>query len=209
MSYDNRLQNLRDQLGQKGGPSNQDDLRQRIQALRSGHAAKAPSPMPYSGQYESTVGQATNAFNQANTSLAGQRLALQQSYGIGDTSNPYSQARQLEQQRQQQTNATTNSLASSGQLYAGHANDARATDSWNSGVAFDQLFRNYQSDMGNLDQQGINAANDYSGAISQAEAQRLSDALTQPVDPTEAPRNAQQARQRLQAHNRQRNQRGR
>ena len=188
--YQDRAKELRRKLGKPGGASNQ-KIRGRLERLQGraffARQPQGPSPVPYSGQYESTVGGLRNQLNQTQADLTGQGLALDQSYGIGDTSNPYAQARQLERQHQQRTLGTNTSLASQGQLYSGAMNNAQSSNRFAFGQASDELLRSYQAEKAGLAREGLGAERDYQTGVLDAEAERLEDALNRPVDPSEAP----------------------
>ena len=190
--YDNRLNTLRDKLGQKGGPSNK-DLRKKIQDVKGNKqsfnagAGASPAPIPYSSQYESTLGQANLKRDQSLVGQAGERSAIKQSYGFEDASNPFSIARGLERQNAERTAGTQNSYAASGQLYAGSLNTAKASDRFTFEQDLDQAQREYATRLAENSQAGIDTANDFADASLDAKAAALEEALSKAPNPALAP----------------------
>jgi hypothetical protein len=197
-----RIANLRQGLGQKGGYADA-TLRQKIQGLRQGGpggSGKAqdgpgghskpggsPNPIPWSAQYETTTGAAGRDFNQTNLDLAGQEQAVKQSYGFEDKTNPYSQAAQLERQYGQQRNQTNNSYAAQGQLYAGSLSNARNADSYTHDQSYDTLRRGYQGSLDQIARARIDAQNKLTDTNQQADVDRLQAAIAQTPEPATAP----------------------
>lgn len=189
--YSSQIDRLRSKLGHKGGPSNK-DLRHKIQRLQGrqyfyDQAHQAPTPIPYDSGYDTTVATTTDDLNQQTADIAARRASLSQQYGIGDTSNPYSLARQLETQYKQNTAGTNNSYAASGQLYAGSLQNAQNTNRTNYSQSQDQLLRDYQARQAQLDQELLGDQRTARDTIQGAATKRLEGALNTPVDPSTAP----------------------
>lgn len=203
--YTAQMDRLRSRLGKPGGASNK-DIRAKLEKLSGrqyfyDQRHQQPTPIPYSGAYDTTVATATDDLNQDTADIAGRRLALKQQYGIGDDSNPYSLARQLETQYKQNTTGTNNSYAASGQLYAGSLTNAQNANRSNFGQAQDSLLRQYQAADAGLTAEQLAAERRQRDTVADAEATRLEDALNTPVDPAEAapvPEAAKALLQRLQ-----------
>lgn len=200
--YTERLKRIKSRLGQEGGPSNA-DLRDKIAQVKGQHADRLDksggqgngggngqpytAPTPYSSAYDSTISAQTTARDQGLADIAGRRLGLSQSYGIGDTSNPYSQSRLLEINRENQTRATNTSMFAAGQGYSGAYNNAADFNRQQYGQAQDQLLRNYQAELGGLSAEENKLLQDYASGSLSAYQSRLEEALSEPPDPYEAP----------------------
>lgn len=192
-----RIDALRHRIHQKPGQNNA--LRDQLQNLRARRYFKQQrnTPLPFSAQYNTTVAQARNERNQTVDSLAGQRLAQQQQYGIGPNGeiqagdpnfNPYSEARQLEASYAAKRGGILNSAAASGQLYSGATQNAFGYARNAYGTAQDDLLRRYQADQGKLTQGELDARQKFQTAKQQAGATWLQDAVNATPDPTEASR---------------------
>src|SRR5690606_5198352 len=115
--YDQRIKRLKQKIDKRPGPNNA--LRLRLvknQQKRHRYLQRnTPQDIPYSSQFESTVGMLNRNLQQKQADIAGRRLATEQQYGFGaDQSNPFSVARTLEQNFHNQRRATLNSMARQG-----------------------------------------------------------------------------------------------
>src|SRR3954454_24452853 len=91
----NRIDALRHRLQKPGQQQGVKDQLQNLRARRY-FRQQRHTPIPFSAAYDTTVGQARDTRDQTLASLAGKQQGIEQQYGINDTSNPYSEARQLE-----------------------------------------------------------------------------------------------------------------
>jgi hypothetical protein len=204
--YSDRLAALKQKLQKH---PNRQGLQNRVQTLQGkqqGFKQAQPAPVPYNGQYDSSLASLNQNLQSTQTDLQGQGLSLEQQYGFGsDTSNPYSVARQLERKGQQERTGIGNSMAAQGQLYAGATSNAYNDQAWNHGQEQDSALRDYLAKKASLASQGTQAQNTYEQGSQEAYAQRLQDALNQPVDPTEAARRRKQQPQKNNNNNQNRN----
>lgn len=185
--YDDRIQDLQKKLKKHPGRDGAQAKLQKQKTKAFYYNQNRESPIPYSGAYDSTVAGLNQDFSNSQADLAGQRLATEQQFGFGaDKSNPFSVARQLERQYGQRTAGTNNSYAASGQLYAGSLSNAKREDRYQHEQATDQQIREYQSRLAEISSRGRDLQADYDQGVLDAEAKRLEDGLSQPVDPTEA-----------------------
>ncbi len=188
--YDQRIKRLKQKIDKRPGQNNA--LRLRLvknQQKRHRYLQRnTPQDIPYSSQFESTVGMLNRNLQQTLADIAGRRLATEQQYGFGaDQSNPFSVARTLEQNFHNQRRATLNSMARQGQLYAGSLSNARAADRMGFERQLDTAQRQYQGDLGDLAREEMLAQQAYDEDFLAADAQRLESALNQPLDPSSAP----------------------
>lgn len=184
---DPRIQAQKQRIQQHSGDDSQ--LRAQLNKLRARrNPAQQRTPTPWSGQYEATVGQLNQQRDLTDTNLTAQEQQVQKQYGFEDTSDPFSRANQLQQGFANANRGTTNNYAAAGQLYAGSLTDAHAIDQQNFDRSYDQARKDQQSALDEIAQRRLQAGVDYQGGVLDAEGQRLQDAVSQRVDPAEAPR---------------------
>lgn len=195
------IDRLRSRLGQPGGPSNK-DIRAKLQRAQGqqyfyDQRHQAPTPIPYDSGYDTTVATTTDDLNQQTADIAARKAALAQQYGIGDDSNPYSLARQLENTYKQNTTGTNNSYAASGQLYSGSLQNAQNSNRTNYSQSQDSLLRQFQGEQGALDAELLGDQRTARDTIQGAATKRLETALNTPVDPSTTPAPPQAAQDLL------------
>lgn len=142
------------------------------------------SVLPWDARYESEVARANATRNNALSGLTRQRQATEQSYGYNDSSNPFSQARMLQQSYETTRNQSLNSMARSGQLYSGALQNRRSLDRQNFNQADDALRRAYDSAIQDNNAGQMQAEQDRLDTVREAETSRLERALAKPVDPS-------------------------
>lgn len=195
-----RVQTLRNRLNhQRGkhdhgrhgrgrpGPGNNQPPGQPLPPDQTTTPQPGATQLPWDAQYETTVGNLRNDYNQTLANLRGQQNAVVQDYGFQDTSNPYSKASALQTAYQQGQSSTLNNFASHGQLYAGSTSNALAAGREKYNQSFDSLERDYQSRLADLTGQRTSARNDYATGLQNAEAARLEAALNARPDPSTVP----------------------
>lgn len=122
-----------------------------------------------------------NRLNQTQAGLDDQERQLGVSYGVGQyggdiASNPYSRAALLQRSYNQNQRATTNTLASRGQLYAGSASNAFTANRANFAQAQDGLQREYAARLGQIQTRRQDAANTFSDANEVANRDAVNEA---------------------------------
>lgn len=154
---------------------------------------------PYwSAQHDTTVSGLRNQRDQSLTSLAGQEINTRQDYGIDDPTNPFSRARQLQQQFQSQRQGATNSFAARGQLYSGALSRRQNTVRSGYEQGQDELLRGYQSALAGINQQRQAATTDYETGVLDAGAKRLEAQANAPqTDPGQTPGYVNRALKRI------------
>jgi hypothetical protein len=106
------------------------------------YIAQAPPVDPMFEAYKVTSARNTAL---ADTDATYQNARIENSYGLGsDQSNPYSQAKLLEESYKRSQRGTTNSYASQGQLYSGAYGRMQGENQRNYSIGYDQLARGYQ-----------------------------------------------------------------
>jgi hypothetical protein len=188
--YDKKVSKLQHRLGNANHPGNQ--LRGKLQKFKTkqfGYQQEhtPPTPMPWSTQYETTVGNLGRErdFNLAN--LQSQEQGVQQAYGFNDASNPFARARLLESTYNQSQARTQNSYAGGGQLYSGSLSNALGTNRFNFEHSMGDELTKYQAALADLAQKRLGTQNAFTEGEAQAKAKALEDALAQAPDPSEAP----------------------
>jgi hypothetical protein len=164
------------------------DLQQKLNKIKARRHQKQPTPLPWSGQYESTVSQLGRDRDLNDLQLSANEQQLRSSYGFDDNSDPFSRARQLQENFANANRGTLNNYAAAGQLYAGSTTKARDIDRTNFEQAYNAERQNYEGQLSDLYFNRLQNQNDYTGGVLDAEAQRLEDALNERVDPAEAPK---------------------
>lgn len=133
-------------------------------------------------------------FDQTNIGLDDQERSLGIAYGMGQfggdaASNPYSRAAMLQRSYNQNQRATTNTMASRGQLYSGATQNAANTNTFNYGSAYDALSKDFGARQSQIGTQRQAASDTLASANESAYRQSISDASRQfPVTRENAPR---------------------
>lgn len=122
-----------------------------------------------------------NRLNQTQAGLDDQERQLGAGYGMGQyggdiASNPYSRAALLQRSYNQGQRASTNTLASRGQLYSGAASNAFTANRGNFAQAQDALQRDYAARMGQIEGRRQDAANAFSDANEAANRDAVNEA---------------------------------
>lgn len=162
-------------------------------------AAANPTPMPWDSAYEQSVGNARAKYNNALINAGLAQTTAQQEYGL-DTgfndyqANPYSRAALLEQSFQRANRGSTNSYASSGQLYAGSLSNALTANRSSYGESRDSLEKTYRAALQEIEDRKTQARNDMNDEIAGAGWDRVSAASAADLQPdtSPAPKPAQQ-----------------
>lgn len=188
--YDARIAAQKKRIRQHSGDDSA--LRKDLNKLRArrwdaNQAAKPPTPLPWSGQYETTVGQLNRDYDYDTANLAADEQSLRKGYGFDNPSDPFSRANQIQQGFAVANRGTLNNYAAGGQLYAGALTNARAIDRQNFESEWDTAQKDYQAQLNDLAQRRLEAARTRDEGVLAAEAQRLEDAVAEPTDPAEAP----------------------
>lgn len=185
--FDQRIQQQRRQIRRHDG--NDSGLRERLNKLqqrRFNYKQSQPVETPWSGQYESTVGQLNLEHNQDELASAQQEQQIEKEYGFNNNSDPFSRQTLLKQNYENARRGTGNNYAAAGQLYAGSLSNARDIDRQGFEQGYDALSKDYQSQLAALQQRRLDSQNDYNQGLLSAEAGRLESALAEPIDPAEA-----------------------
>jgi len=188
--YDNRIKQQRQRIQRHPGDDSR--LRHKLNKLKvrryeGKQAAQPPEPMPWNAEYETTTGKLDRDYNYEQGNIAADELNTQRAYGFTDSSDPFSRARQLQENFQNANRGTLNNYAASGQLYAGSLNNARGIDRQNFEQGWDTSKKEYDSTLMSLQQRRLEAQRQRDEGKLAAEAQRLEDAAAERVDPAEAP----------------------
>ena len=172
----------------------------RINDRRQARAERQFDRLTQSPSIESTEGLQRSLadnearFNQTNIGLDDQERSLGIAYGMGQfggdaASNPYSRAAMLQRSYNQNQRATTNTMASRGQLYAGATQNAANTNTFNYGSAYDALSKDFGARQGQIGTQRQAASDALAAANESAYRRSISDASRQfPVTRENAPR---------------------
>lgn len=81
----------------------------------------------------------------SNADATYQNARIENQYGLGaDTSNPYSQAKMLEESYKRSQRGTLNSYASQGQLHSGAYGRMQGENQRNYNIGYDELARSYK-----------------------------------------------------------------
>jgi hypothetical protein len=179
-------------------------------------APRQSTVLPWDARYESEVVQANLNRANAGSNLASERQGIEQSYGYNDNSNPFSQARLLQQSYETTRARSLNNYAAQGQLYSGAMQHRRSSDRQGFNQADDQLRRAYSSAIQENDAGTLGAEQDRLNTIRDAETSRLERALAKPVDPstqfagfnTRDPNKIRQRMMQLQKHRKDMNRKG-
>lgn len=170
----------------------QQNRQQQLNRLRARHSARPnrgqATPLPWSGRYESTVGQANRQYNFDTANYAAQEQNIRKAYGFDDTSDPFSRQRMLKQSFDNANRGTLNNYAASGHLYSGSLNNARDIDRNNYEQSLDATRKEYQAALDELAQRRMQAQLSRDEDVLNAQAERLSDAVAERADPYEAAR---------------------
>lgn len=105
------------------------------------------------------LGDAYDAYSKAN---------LANTYGIGDTSNPYSKAKLLEASYKNRQGSTLNSYAEQGQLYSGALQKQIGEDARQNSIDYDSLQRGYYSALANIEKGRIDRYSQSGQVLDQA-----------------------------------------
>ena len=148
-----------------------------------GAYADATTPPDYTSN-ENLQRQISNneaRFTQTQAGLDDQERQLGVGYGMGQyggdiASNPYSRAALLQRSYNQGQRASTNTLASRGQLYAGAASNAFTANRGNFAQAQDALQRDYQARLGQIQTRRQDASNALSDANEAANRDAVNEA---------------------------------
>lgn len=145
---------------------------------------RKPTPLPFNARADNAIADAGRNYAFGTANIDAQRQRTEQSYGFTDPTNPFSQAALLQRSYQQQQTGTLNSMARQGQLYSGAMSNARYNDSFNFGRSYDELSRNYENALQELDTEKLRLGVERDSAVADAETQRLEAAVATPVDPS-------------------------
>jgi hypothetical protein len=146
--------------------------------------------------YEAMVGSANRNLATTVAGLDYQKGQLGQIYGLGvnaqgsvfdDPSNPFSRAAALAQSYKRAQTGTTNSMAASGQLYAGSLQNAQNENANQNARGRDAMIRQFLADNQQIDQARLQAANAYQDEVTRAQAERIQRALENRPDPASVP----------------------
>lgn len=174
---------------------NNPDLQDRLNKVK-GRRRNHRTPLPWSGQYEASVGAANRNRDLSLSQSAADEQTLRKGYGFDDSSDPFSRSRTLQEGFQNATRGTTNNYAAAGQLYAGSMTNAHNIDRNNFEREWDAARKEYAARLDEVTRRRLDTQVGYQDEIGQAEAQRLADAVAQRVDPAEAPKNRKRGRRR-------------
>jgi hypothetical protein len=158
-------------------------------------APAQPYQLPIDPTYDATVAGLNRNYDISQGDLGYQETALRQQAGFDDLSNPYSQARLLEQSYHQNQNRTTNSMASQGQLYSGALQTGLDYGTGQYNQNLDKARRSYQDQLHALSVQRQQAGADKATGLGMAGADRLTRAQQTPAEdpaPQSAPTSQRQ-----------------
>lgn len=205
--YQKRIADIRNRIQHHSGDDSR--LRNRLQGVQQQHQQSqggggggAPgqqppqAPLPWDSQYETQMGQlgrdrdfalSQNQFNQGQ---------LSSDYGFGNSSDPFSVARNLQYQWEVTNRGTQNSMAAQGQLYSGANQDLYAYNRRNYDQSVDAAQKEYQAQLRDLIAQRYDIQSQYNQGAIGAKADQLASAMQERVDPAEAPPNRNRPNQR-------------
>lgn len=112
---------------------------------------------PFDARFEQARATATQRWQDSQLGFEARRQAVKQDYGFDDVSNPFNRAALLQKSYTQGQQARTNTSASSGQLYAGSAQNSQNEGTSRFNQSHDALRRDYQSTLAGLSQEEIMA----------------------------------------------------
>lgn len=151
-------------------------------AEEGGGGGSAPAPDPYTapppdpellqrqiaGQQSLQIGDAWDTY---------QKGVLSNTYGIGDTSNPYSRAKLLEDSYRKRQGSTLNNYASQGQLYSGALNKQMDEDQFQHNIDNNNMQRSYYDSLANIEKGRIDRYASTGQALDQAQLNSILQAL--------------------------------
>lgn len=105
------------------------------------------------------------------------RTRLSNTYGIGDTSNPYSRAKLLEDSFRRKQGSTLGNYASQGQLYSGALNVAQNDDQRQFSIDKDQMERSYYDSLANIEKGRLDRYSSAGMAMDQGTLNSILEAL--------------------------------
>jgi hypothetical protein len=144
----------------------------------------SPTALPSDATYQARVGHIQTSLGNTQADLAADENRLRVRFGIDDASDPFSRARQLEEQYSNQRRGTLNSMAAAGQLYSGALQNAQNYNRRNFEVSQHAMRQEYDDLMADLIRRRRDAALSAQGAIGEEDAALLDRQLAQrPEDP--------------------------
>lgn len=138
----------------------------------------APPAQPLDPQFESYKATATRNLQTSQLGGAYQSAQIGNEYGFGaDKSNPYSQAKLLEESWKRSKLGTTNSYASSGQLNSGAYARMQGENDRNYSIGVDRGTRDMNQALAGVSLGQLQAAGEYGAGVSGADFQALLNAF--------------------------------
>jgi len=165
-------------------------------------APAGPAPLPVDPVYQNQLGGLARSRDDALTGLAGEQTRALSDYGYNasfdasggvsslafDPNNPFSQAALLRKHYQQSKSATTNSMASRGQLYAGALQTALDRDDVNFQQGDDRLQKALTGSLSDISDRRRRALADYEfgagSALSESVGRAQENPLYEPTPPS-------------------------
>lgn len=112
-----------------------------------------PNQLPPDATLDDQVRAYNNSLAQGQAQINNQITRVKGDYGYDDPSNPFNRAKMLQEAYQHQQTATTNNLASQGQLYSGYLGSTRDVNTTNFNKADAAQRQQYQDALSKLIQQ--------------------------------------------------------
>ena len=177
----NRRQIINQRIRQQNAKARRAARRQFRQAKGAYASATTPPNYIANENLQRRLSDNQNRLNQTQAGLDDQERQLGVGYGMGQyggdiAANPYSRAALLQRSYNQGQRASTNTLASRGQLYAGAASNAFTANRGNFAQAQDALQKDYAARMGQIEGRRQDAANAFSDANEAANRDAVNEA---------------------------------
>ena len=177
----NRRQIINQRIRQQNAKARKAARQQFRQAKGAYASATTPPNYIANENLQRRLSDNQNRLNQTQAGLDDQERQLGVGYGMGQyggdiASNPYSRAALLQRSYNQGQRASTNTLASRGQLYSGAASNAFTANRGNFAQAQDALQRDYAARMGQIEGRRQDAANAFSDANEAANRDAVNEA---------------------------------
>jgi len=151
---------------------------------QAAQAAGAAQPSPYTAPtpppdpaYLSAQASAQRNVALTDADAVYQNTRLNNMYGFGDTSNPYSRANLLMESYRRNQRGTMNSYAAQGQLNSGAYERMQGENKRNYNIGFDQTSREYQDARYDITRGQVQAYADAGSAVSGAQWEAILRAL--------------------------------
>lgn len=147
-------------------------------------APPPPTPMPWDTNFETQKANSQARYDNTMSGLNYQQDQTTKQYGIGDTTDPFSNMKLLQQAYDQHKQAAGNQMAARGQLYSGAYQNAQNNETTNFNQSSDALTKKYNAAINGINQQKAQASLTQADTNATADYNRVQTTLANRPDPS-------------------------